>query len=343
MRRSLASSRRSALMRSPPCAPGTPRRRPRRRRRPARAPRAPRTPACGPSKTTAPSIRTTTRVACRWASSTFCVAKTTAPPRAGTSASRPQSLRRWRGSSEAVGSSRKTSDGAPSRPMATLRRCALPTESVAARAVGRLEQVDGAEEPLGLGLGVREPLEAREQAQVLARREAPVQGRALRHPARVALRRPLDRALARRRRAGQHLEQRRLAGAVGSEQRDRLAAAHVEVDGAQRLAPPVAPPGAPGAQQHGVRHAGPCAARPPRCAVDLLATCPTADARRRAARAVLAAQRPPPSRPGAVGGPAAIGATIPAVPGSLGAGCASPIRGASAVPSACSWWCSRRS
>ena len=59
------------------------------------------------------------------------------------------------------------------------------------RAVRRVDQVDRLEQPLGLGVRAREPLELGEQAQVLPRAQLAVQRGSLRHPA-GALGRALD-------------------------------------------------------------------------------------------------------------------------------------------------------
>src|SRR6185503_11254178 len=81
----------------------------------------------GPTST--PSFSATTRSACRSTSSRFCVEKTTAPPSSRTPTT-SQSRRRWLGSSEAVGSSRSRTCGAPMSASATFSRWRFPTESV---------------------------------------------------------------------------------------------------------------------------------------------------------------------------------------------------------------------
>ena len=119
------------------------------------------------------------------------------PPRRGrvTPCRSCHSRARWRGSRLAVGSSRKTTAGSATRPIATFSRCTLPTDRSCAgdrrRPAGRPGRA-AARPPRR----ARKPLELGEQAQVLARAQLAVERRALRHPAGSARRRA-RRALAR--------------------------------------------------------------------------------------------------------------------------------------------------
>src|SRR5207302_10502639 len=88
-----------------------------------------RTAATGsPSKTSLPSSSLTTRPAWPETSSTFWVAKTTAPPASRSSSTRSQSRPRCTGSREAVGSSRRSTRGEPRSAIARFSRWRLPTE-----------------------------------------------------------------------------------------------------------------------------------------------------------------------------------------------------------------------
>jgi hypothetical protein len=78
-------------------------------------------------------------------------------------------------------------------------------------------------------------LQPREELEVLAHRQPPVDRRLLRHPAHLP-RTARHGAGVGRLQAGEHRQQRRLARPVGAEHRDDLAGRHVEVDAAQRLA-----------------------------------------------------------------------------------------------------------
>src|SRR5918996_2492443 len=83
-----------------------------------------------PSKTMRPSSRTATRSAKRSSSSRFWVTKTTAPPRSRTARATSQKRRRWRGSSDAVASSRRRTSGcARSATASSSRRRARPLGS----------------------------------------------------------------------------------------------------------------------------------------------------------------------------------------------------------------------
>ena len=89
-------------------------------------------------------------------------------------------------------------------------------------------------EPLEHQLRIAGLLEPREELEILPRREPPVVGGPLRHPARAHTLGPLDRALARLHRAGEDREQRRLAGAVRPHQGQGLAPVHLEIGRRQR-------------------------------------------------------------------------------------------------------------
>src|SRR5207248_3605150 len=89
------------------------------------------------------------------------------------------------------------------------------------------------DENAGRTRGLALALEAYEQLRVLASREARVIRRPLRHPADPRMRH--DRAFARRERAREDREQRRLAGAVRADERDRLAGKELEVGGSERF------------------------------------------------------------------------------------------------------------
>src|SRR5206468_4143270 len=89
------------------------------------------------------------------------------------------------------------------------------------------------EQPQGRARRIGVALEPREELEVLARREPTVQSRALWHPADARTGSPLDRALARRQRAREEREQRRLPGAVRADNRDDVALAHLEIGRAE--------------------------------------------------------------------------------------------------------------
>ena len=110
------------------------------------------------------------------------------PPRSRTSRAISQRRPRCAGSSEAVGSSSSRTCGPPSSASATSSRCRLPTDSDSARVGGSSNSAQSRSAPPGVGA-----LSAREQLEVLARREPPVVRRPLRHPA-DARAVPLDRA-----------------------------------------------------------------------------------------------------------------------------------------------------
>src|SRR6266540_5375728 len=82
----------------------------------------------GPSKSSRPSRRTATRSATCSRSSTFCVARTTAPRASRSCDADSHSLRRCTGSSDAVGSSSRSTCGSPSMVIARLSRWRLPTD-----------------------------------------------------------------------------------------------------------------------------------------------------------------------------------------------------------------------
>ena len=186
---SLASSARIARIRRPPppAGRGSARTRARTRRcSSSRRPPAARTPPAAPAKTSRPSCSTTRRSACVCASSTFCVAKTTAPPRPVTPRRSSHSRARWRGSRLAVGSSRNTTAGSATSPIATFRRCTLPTDSSCAGRSAASSRSTCASRRSATSCGSLEPLELGEQAQVLARAQLAVERGPLRHPAACA-------------------------------------------------------------------------------------------------------------------------------------------------------------
>ncbi len=121
---------------------------------------------------------------------------------------------------------------------------------LARRLVGEPPQVGAGHQLLGGGVRVARALQRREQPQVLARREARVERRPLRHPAhaRGGAVGPGDGARARAGDPGEDREQRGLAGAVGPQQGDRLPGAEVEVDAVEgrevaiEAAQPASPP-----------------------------------------------------------------------------------------------------
>ena len=93
------------------------------------------------------------------ASSTFCVAKTTAPPRPVTPPSRSQSRARCRGSSARGGlveeDDRRVGDEADG----DVQALHVADRELLRGPVRGLEQVDRREQPLGLVVGLRELLE----------------------------------------------------------------------------------------------------------------------------------------------------------------------------------------
>src|SRR5262249_29831111 len=86
-------------------------------------------------------------------------------------------------------------------------------------------QLELVEQPLGHNLGPFLRLEAREELEILARREACVLRRTLRGPPHRSSLAALDYALGGLERTGKQREQGRLAGAVGTDECDRLAVA----------------------------------------------------------------------------------------------------------------------
>ena len=132
-----------------------------------------RTPAGLRAKTRRPSCSTTRRSAC-----SVRLLDVLGREHDGAAAARhgaqesPTAGARWRGSRLAVGSSRNTTAGSATRPIATFRRWTLPTESSCARAVRRVDEVDRLEQPLGLGVRGSRAARAGEQAQVLPRASA---------------------------------------------------------------------------------------------------------------------------------------------------------------------------
>ena len=123
-------------------------------------------------------------------------------------------------------------------------RCWLPPESRPTSSPARSREVGLLEHPRDRRLDVRHLLQPREQAQVLRHRELRVERGLLRDPADL-LGRQRDGARARRQRAGEDLQQRRLAGAVGPDDRDaarRGAAANDTSRSARALAVALAHP-----------------------------------------------------------------------------------------------------
>ena len=182
-----------------------------------------------------PRRSATTRSATRSTSSTFCVTKTTAPPRVpqrGRALPQPPAL--------VAGRARRSARRAGARPGRRAARSRgssrwrLPTERFAlgAAVAGQLER---REQRLGRGTRVVLALEPREQLEVLAGGEAPVVRRPLRHPADA--RRPSRRStvpVARPQRPGEDREQRRLARAVRADEREHLAVPDLELDRLER-------------------------------------------------------------------------------------------------------------
>jgi hypothetical protein len=125
----------------------------------------------------------------------------------------------------------------------------------AARATA-VRKLEGAKERGGRGGRVGLVLQAREELEVLARREAAVERGPLRCPADPRILRPLDRALARVERPGEEREQRRLAGPVRPDERDDLAGRDDEVGRRQGEVAPEAARDATRAQDHRSAAAG---------------------------------------------------------------------------------------
>jgi hypothetical protein len=101
------------------------------------------------------------------------------------------------------------------------------------RVAGAIHQVGLRQHPLDPPVHFRDLLQPREQAQVLAHRQLRVDRRLLRHPADLAAveRHPSGR---RPQRAREDLQQRRLAGAVRSDDRQQLAGRRAERDVLER-------------------------------------------------------------------------------------------------------------
>ena len=158
-----------------------------------------------------------------------------------------QAARRASGSKPVVGSSRKISSGSPTSASAKSSRRSCPPESLRLRTSACRLQAGEREHLLDVA---RMRIEARPVRERLARRDVAVDAARLQHDADAPAQ--LDRALGRvvaehrhlaaaaRAVALEDLHRRGLAGAVGAEQPEHLAAAHRDVDAAHRLVVAVA-------------------------------------------------------------------------------------------------------
>ena len=99
-----------------------------------------------PSATSTPRSRTPIRSASRSASSRYCVVRKIVTPPATSSWIVCHMPRRLRGSSPAVGSSRKMTRGSPTSVMARSRRRRMPPEYVDTGLPGRLDEVEPLEQ-----------------------------------------------------------------------------------------------------------------------------------------------------------------------------------------------------
>ena len=151
----------------------------------------------------------------------------------------PHSRWRWRGSSAPDGSSSSSTGGSASRPTAMFTRWRLPPDSSPSSSSARSASAVCSSIRCDRRLEVVDLLQAREQAQVLRDGELHVDGGLLRDPADPAVGVGpllLDRAAVGLADAGEHRQQRRLAGAVGADDRQQLAASDLEAHVAHRLA-----------------------------------------------------------------------------------------------------------
>ena len=157
-----------------------------------------------------------------------------------------QSSCRTCGSRPTVGSSSSTSRGRWTRERAISRRRRMPPESLSTRESRRSSSFAIFERPLDRGrpLGAADPVEVREDEQVLLHRQRHVEVVELRRHAALRARRlrllrqpeaeHLDLALVGDRLRRQQPHRRRLAGAVRPEQADARALRHVEVEPVDR-------------------------------------------------------------------------------------------------------------
>ena len=196
--------------------------------------------------TTPPSCSTTTRSATAAASSTMCVVSTMPTPASRRAAMVRQNARRAMTSSPTVGSSSSSRAGSPDQGHRQRDPLLLAARQAAGAPLGQLGDADlgehrpgggrrpsrpdgGAAHQLGHGLGPREAHRLLHDAQVPAGRGA----------ARVLPADP-DLAVLHREQARSEPDQRRLARAVGPEQRHALAGRDIQLDPGQRLHQPVA-------------------------------------------------------------------------------------------------------
>ena len=209
-----------------------------------------------PAATIVPSARIRMRSASRSASSRSCVvSRIVVPSRSESRCTRWWNSRRASGSKPAVGSSRNSSSGRPTIPIATSRRRRWPPESVtifwsasSARPTisSRSSTGDG---PLHLGRRIGGVVAA-ELAEQAARRPARMVAPRLQHhagPRPPVLARPrrvlaehADLARGAHPEALEDLDRGRLPGAVGAEQADHLAAPHLELHALQDVVGAVA-------------------------------------------------------------------------------------------------------
>ena len=157
--------------------------------------------------------------------------KTTLVPRSVSPRMNVHSRWRWRGSSAPDGSSSSSTGGSASSPTAMFTRWRLPPERLASSSSARSCEARLLEHPLDGRVGVLDALQPREQAQVLRDGELRVDRGLLRHPADALVRVGAllrHRPGVRRPDPAEHRQQRRLARAVGPDDREQLAARDLE-------------------------------------------------------------------------------------------------------------------
>ena len=190
------------------------------------------------------------------ASSRKCVVTITVTPRSTMALMCDQNSRRVSGSTPEVGSSRKSTAGSCMTAQARASRCLKPSGSSPAFAVEIRSQSKRRGHALELlaPASPRQSVDAREEVQVLAYAQVAVERELLGHVAHASAGGAgglvqveaghAGTAGGRPQQAAHHLERGRLAGAVGAQQAEDLAAADAEGDlvGGREVAEPLGQP-----------------------------------------------------------------------------------------------------
>ena len=134
--------------------------------------------AAVPSATTSPPSRRVMRSASWSASSRYWVVSSTVTPSPTSSRTTSHMALRLRGSRPVVGSSRKSTRGRPTRPIARSRRRRMPPENVltAGRRRPRTGRTARADRPCRVRISAGQVVQARHQTQVLLAGEQVVDG-----------------------------------------------------------------------------------------------------------------------------------------------------------------------